>query len=192
LRLTKFMALYSQNSFIEVSDMFVSEMTELHHVITQSVRYNKLIHILENLTISLDELLFRYQHSTFNIFNAMDSTKIVIVVSQVNKLMKRRFLDYRFINYQFSYFWCVVLSLDNRSSGNHDRSVIKCHETVTVVLSYFSSSLYCNYHMMNWLTWHGFHYCVKHNPKCLHWHKIRKYSGIFWRRAYKNLNNTLN
>ena len=49
-----------QDSFMVVSDLFVAEMTTLDHVITQSIRYNKLNYILQNLTISLDDLLFRW------------------------------------------------------------------------------------------------------------------------------------
>ena len=50
-----------QDGFKDVSEFFVSEMSSLDHVITQSLRYNKLIYILQNLTISVENLLFRWK-----------------------------------------------------------------------------------------------------------------------------------
>ncbi|XP_063676010.1 protein unc-13 homolog D-like isoform X2 [Bolinopsis microptera] len=87
-----------QDSFKEVSEFFVSEMSTLDHVITQSLRYNKLIYILQNLTISLDDLLFRYfleesiqeskQHSelgfiTFTAFLTKQKDKTIVKVTVV-------------------------------------------------------------------------------------------------------------
>ncbi|KAL5264838.1 hypothetical protein ACHWQZ_G005794 [Mnemiopsis leidyi] len=49
-----------QDGFKEVTDFFASVITQKDAVIMNTVRYNRLIYNLQNLTITLDDLQFRY------------------------------------------------------------------------------------------------------------------------------------